>query len=364
MQLVLKMPDSNVLIAIATDASKYATGGMLMQEDTNGDWKLCAFLSHSLNLAEQNYNIYDRELLGVIHALKEWRHYLHGSPHPVKVLTDHKNLTYFHQPQNLNQRQAHWLLDLSDFDLQLHHVPGKDLAGPDALSCHPDHTPADDTNNYNVTLLPQSLFVNLIDASLARKIAASSDSDPVVITALSAIESDMLLPFKSKLVDWAYKGGILTYKDRVYVPEQSDLRRLTVAKHHNHPTTGHPGVLKTRQLVSTEFWWPGLASFVRKYIEGCAVCQQNKVNIHPTTPPLVPIPSSATRPFQQVSYDLITNLPPSSGFDSILVVVDHGLTKGVIFSPTTKTASALDIAKLFYNRVYSRFGLYDKIISD
>ena len=88
------------------------------------------------------------------------------------------------------------------------------------------------------------------------------------------------------------------------------------------------------------------------------------MNTHPTTLPLVPIPSSAARPFQQVSCDLITDLPPSSGFDSILVVVDHGLTKGVIFSPTTKTASALDIAKLFYNRVYSRFGLYDKIISD
>ena len=186
------------------------------------------------------------------------------------------------------------------------------MAGPDALSRHPDHTPADNTDNDNDTLLPQSLFVNLIDASLAGKIATSSDSDPVVIMALSAIESDMPLPFKSKLIDWAYKGGILTYKSRVYVPEKSDLRRLAVAKHHDHPTAGHPGVLKTRQLASTEFWWPGLASFVRKYLEGCAVCQQNKVNTHPTTPPLVPIPSTATHPFQQISCDLITDLPSSS----------------------------------------------------
>ena len=102
MQLVLKMPDPNAPFAITTDASKYATGGVLMQEDTNGDWKPCAFLSHSLNPAKRNYDIYDRELLGVICALKEWRHYLHGSPHPVKVLTNHKNLTYFCQPQNRN----------------------------------------------------------------------------------------------------------------------------------------------------------------------------------------------------------------------------------------------------------------------
>ena len=88
------------------------------------------------------------------------------------------------------------------------------------------------------------------------------------------------------------------------------------------------------------------------------------MNTHPTTPPLVSIPSTATRPFQQVSCDLITDLPISSGFDSILVMVDHGLTKGVIFSSTTKTTSALDIAKIFYNRVYSRFELYNKVISD
>ena len=82
------------------------------------------------------------------------------------------------------------------------------------------------------------------------------------------------------------------------------------------------------------------------------------------TPLLVSILSTTTCPFQQVSCNLITDLPTSSGFDSILVMVDHGLTKGVIFSPTTKTAFTLNIAKIFYNRVYSRFGLYDKIISD
>jgi len=134
MQPVLKMPDPSALFSITTDTSKHATRGVLMQQDTNGDWKPCAFLSQSLNLAEWNYDIYDRELLAVICALKEWRHYLHRSPYSVKVQTDHKNLTYFKQPQNLNHRQARWLLDLSNFDLELHHVPGKDLGAPDALS--------------------------------------------------------------------------------------------------------------------------------------------------------------------------------------------------------------------------------------
>ena len=142
-----------------------------------------------------------RRLPEVICALKEWRHYLHGFPHIVKVLVNHKNLTYFYQPQNLNHCQAHWLLDLSNFNLQLHHVPGKDLAGPDALSHHPNHSPADNIDNDNVTLLPHSLFIDPINFSCAGKIATFSDSDPIVLITLSTIEADMPLPFKSKLIN-------------------------------------------------------------------------------------------------------------------------------------------------------------------
>ena len=52
------------------------------------------------------------------------------------------------------------------------------------------------------------------------------------------------------------------------------------------------------------------------------------------------------------------------GFDSLLVVVDHGLTKGVIFCPTKKTITTEGVAIFFFHKVYLRFGLYDKIISD
>ena len=109
---------------------------------------------------------------------------------------------------------------------------------------------------------------------------------------------------------------------------------------------------------------PGLASFVYKYVEGCTICQQNKSNTHPTIPPLNPICSTSTHPFQQISCDLITDLPLSTGFDSLLVMVDHGLTKGVILCPTKKTITAKGIANLFFHKVFLRFSLYDKIISD
>ena len=363
-QPVLHIPNLSSPFAIATDASKYASGAILLQTDSNGEWHPCSYLFQSFFPAEQNYDIYDRELLAVIRALKTWRHYLHSSPFPIQVFTDHKNLTYFRKPQVLNRRQACWLLDLADFDLTVIHVPGSHLAGPNALSHHPDLLPSATPENEGVTLLPPSLFINLIDTSLSQHIQSSSTSDPLVLQALQSMDGSILPAFRSHLSDWQYTKGILTYKGRVYIPSDPSLRWAILVRCHNHETADHPGYLKTHQLVASKFWWPGLASFVCKYVEGCAICQQNKSNTHPTIPPLTPIRSTSTQPFQQISCDLITDLPFSKGFNSLLVMVDHGLTKGVILCPTKKTITAEGIANLFFHKVFLCFGLHNKIISD
>ena len=80
--------------------------------------------------------------------------------------------------------------------------------------------------------------------------------------------------------------------------------------------------------------------------------------------PLLSIPSSCTHLFQQLSCDLTTDLPLSDSFDTLLVVVDHGLTKGVILCPTKKTINASRVAALFFSKVFQRFSLYNKITSD
>ena len=131
---VLLMPDKTKPFSIESDASKFATGAVLRQADANGDTHPCLYLSQSLDAAQRNYEIYDRELLGIVRALDEWRHYLDGSPHPVEVLSVHKNLTYFCIARKLNRRQARWSLFLSQFNLQLKHVPGKEMIQSDTLS--------------------------------------------------------------------------------------------------------------------------------------------------------------------------------------------------------------------------------------
>ena len=85
-----------------TDTSLVAPGAVLMQKDGNGDLHPCTYYSKTFTPAEQNYDIYDRELLTVIWALEEWPQYLTGTKHPVTIITDHQNLMYFKSPQNLS----------------------------------------------------------------------------------------------------------------------------------------------------------------------------------------------------------------------------------------------------------------------
>ena len=169
---------------IMTDASLLASGGVLMQKDDNGDLHPCAYLSQMFTPAERNYDIYDRELLAVIHALDHWHHYLQGTPHPVTLLTNHKNLTCFRQPQKLSRRQAHWMMFLQDFDLHFIHIPGSAMGPADALSHLTD--PDLSSDNTNVTLLPDDLFICTIDTILVDKITSSTVSDPLVLDALKA----------------------------------------------------------------------------------------------------------------------------------------------------------------------------------
>ena len=131
---VLLMPDSLKPFVLETDASLFASGAVLQQQDNNGNWHSCTYLSKSFNDTERNYDIWDRELLAVIRALTEWQHYLQGSPHTITLLSDHQNLAYFRKPQQLNRWQARWSLLLTEYDLKLVHVPGTKMIQSDTLS--------------------------------------------------------------------------------------------------------------------------------------------------------------------------------------------------------------------------------------
>ena len=132
---------------------------------------------------------------------------------------------------------------------------------------------------------------------------------------------------------------------------------------HDHETAGHPGV-GIYNVVQQHYWWPGLHTFVKNYVQGCGTCQQFKIDRSPSKPAYLPTEGAKSlRPFANCSMDLITDLPPVDRHDSILVMVDQGLSKGVILI-CNKTLTSEGTARLLLENLYKRFGLPDNIISD
>ncbi|KAF9800977.1 hypothetical protein IEO21_10244 [Rhodonia placenta] len=131
---VLVLYDPNRETRIEVDASGYATGGVLMQKQDNSKWHPIAFRSHAMDPAQRNYEIYDKEMLAIIEALTNWRHYLEGLPNQFEIVTDHKNLEYWHTLQHLMRCQARWLLFLAHFDFHITHKAGTLNGKADALS--------------------------------------------------------------------------------------------------------------------------------------------------------------------------------------------------------------------------------------
>jgi len=151
---VLMIPDPTQPFQIESDTSLYTTGAVLSQLDGNGDRHPCSFILKTFSLAKRNYKIYNQELLAIIRALTEWCHYIQGSAHTTVIHSNHKNLTYFRSAQKLNHQQAQWSLYLSEFNLQLIHVPGNKMVVSDALSHRADHCSGNEHNNEDITLLP------------------------------------------------------------------------------------------------------------------------------------------------------------------------------------------------------------------
>ena len=132
-----------------------------------------------------------------------------------------------------------------------------------------------------------------------------------------------------------------TRQGQLAVGNTSELHCHLVAAHHNHATAGHPGIQQTISLISQCYWWPGLREFVRNYIKGCTTCQVTKAGTRKPKVPLFPITAQhALISFSVIALDLIIDLPPSEGYDPILMITDHNCSKAFLFFPCNQTITS------------------------
>ncbi|KAJ9512208.1 hypothetical protein QJQ45_012759 [Haematococcus lacustris] len=344
---VARPPDFSRPSTVKTDASLYAIGAVLSQRDDNGADYVVAYESRKLQPAEINYPTHDRELLAVVHALTLWRHYLLGRPFTIE--TDNCPITHIMTQPHLSARQLRWTQLLAPYSFTLVHKAGKTHIVPDALSRRPD---------YQLSALsvatPDSAFFATYDHH--------APQDP----AYQAAFSHTLSHNPSGPSSWHLRvidGRLYTASEppRLYVPA-SPLRSQLLHEAHDAVTSAHLGRAKTLERLQRHFYWPQMEQTVREYVRTCDQCQRNKATnqVPPGLLQPLPIPN---RNWQHVSMDFIGPLPPTShGYDMVVTVVDK-LSKMLHLIPTTATATAPDIAKLFFDHVFKHH-LPEAIVSD
>jgi len=367
---ILVFPDDSNPYRVEADSSDYATGAVLSQLCADEKWHPVAYLSKALSPVERNYEIHDKEMLAIIRALEEWRHFLEGAKHQVEIWTDHKNLEYFMTAKKLNRRQARWSLFLSQFDFKLHHRPGSRSMKPDALSRRADHGKGENDNNNVILLKPEKLHIQALrqghillegsEKTLLQKIRKSKDLDERVVKAVSMLRQAGVKDVIGE--DWSEEQGLILFRGKVYVPKDKEIRRQIVKLHHDSTLTGHPGRWKTLELVSRNYWWPNISRYVASYVKSCDRCNRTKTFPNKPVGKLTPnaIPSA---PWDVLTVDLITGLPLSQGYNAIIVMVDR-FTKMVHVAPCHDTVTSEGVARLFRDNIWKHHGLPLQVISD
>lgn len=344
---VLAVPNNEDPFKVECDASKYALGVELAQKQ-DGQWRTIAYLSKSLSPAERNYEIYDREMLAVMTALDEWRHFLMGAAHTFEIHSDHKNLEYFRKPQKLNQRQARWVTELSNYHFTLLQKPGKTMVKGDPLSRRPDHDKGDNDNT-DVQLLKSHWFRanDVLGTELLKK---------AILKTLDNYENTIKSKILQKDKDYSQtEDGLIWRRGKIVIPADKALRGHVIAAHHDSVSAGHPGQAKTQELVYRSYWWPSIKKDVKAYVKGCTVCQRSKIHHQPKAAPLHPNPIPEHN-WEYISVDMITHLPKSEGHNAILVIVGMK-SKDYLAIPTTEELNSEGWIDLYIKHVWSKHGL-------
>lgn len=366
---------------IETDASDGVVAGVLSQKHRE-DWLPVAFFSKTMNPAECNYQVHDKEMLAIVRSLEEWRPELQRKQDRFEIYTDHKSLEYFMTTKQLTARQARWAEALSEYYFIITYRPGKDNVQADALTRRDDEVVSQDQLKKEVRQ-QVLLTTDQLDPRIVQELQQASisvlaplettrpflDTATVVDRVLQANRNEPSLEaLKTQAAGTGpdsrltLHDGILLYQGRVIVPDVNCLRTHLIREVHDQISTAHPGRDKTYRLLRDRYYWRGMLADVDQYVRNCHPCRR-ALSPRDKTPGLLqalPIPD---RPWQHISMDFVSFNKDKHGYDNVLVVVDR-LSKESVSIPCHRTTTAEEMASLFIYHVWRYFGPPDSIVSD
>lgn len=316
---VLKLFDNTLPIVVQADASQFALGACLLQNN-----QPVAFVSRSLTEVEEKYPQIEKEFLAICFALDKFHQFIYGLK--ITVQTDHKPIVNIvsKDVHKVTPRLQRLKLKLLRYNLNVTYVPGTKMWVADLLSraCKNvnDSLMYDDSVNEVV----HSLKTEVSMSEVRIKQFQEETKKDEVLQMLSKYVLEGWPTGKSNIVDvkvkefWnirneiTYSNEMLFWGDRIIPP--SCLRSEMIKLAHEP----HLGYEKTKKRLQQIFYWPGLSKTVENILERCQVCEiYRRANIKQT---LIPH-ELPTLPFEKVGVDLC-----EFGNSNYLVLIDY-LTK-------------------------------------
>ena len=210
----------------------------------------------------------------------------------------------------------------------LKHVPGSRMGKTDSLSRRLDWEVGVERDNKGKILVKskwlevkrtEKVEIIVEGVDLLKKVKWLKVKGDEVVKAVEEMKQAGVKMLRDE--EWREVDGIMYKEGKVYVPKDNVLRAEIIRLHHDTPVGGHGRQWKTVELVTRNFWWPGVMKKVKQYVEGCNSCQRNKNHTEQPAGKLMPN-SIPEKPWVHISADFITKLPLAQGYNSILVVVD------------------------------------------
>ena len=375
-------PRPDATLALTTDASNLAVGGVLEQRGPNG-WEPLAFYSSKLKPNEKVYPPYDRELLGAFKAVRHFRDMVEGRH--FTLYTDHQSLvpSLSKKTDPQTARQTYQLSCISEFTTDIRYVKGKANLVADALSrpnegeavssdtdiivppvnsveflkskLHKDaqeHPLADaatgsavaptvlglSTSGHNNETVDSTDARTASAAESARKAAASLADLNCVISSVGDYSIDWEEIARLQPLDPEFRQLRANARSGLNFKSIDIGRTNLIVDTSNGPFRpyipqacrrrifnvihglGHPGVERTRQAMCAKFIWPSIRSDSSRWARECLSCQQAKVTRH-VTPPIGEFAVPNKR-FEHINLDIVT-LPESNGHKYLLTAVDR-----------------------------------------
>lgn len=410
---VLDYPDfsTNNIFTLHTDASGKALGAVL----SNQNARPVAFASKALNSAERNYSTIEKELLGLVWAIRHFRPYLHGKK--FELYTDHRPLVYLFTLTDPSSRLTKFRLALEEYSFDVIYKKGTENVVADALSrisvkdlkaltphtsfvCTRAQIKKQQSSN-EVKAETDENELNYIEIQIGPNTNKNdnntkNEEDTVALQLKKGVLSidpntslTHLRGVMKRLVDFARATKIigLTLKcsneskslkekiealgivgmppifiigNKITEIDNKKDQQVIINDFHILPTAGHAGIKRTTNTIKQRYHWKSMDSDIATFIKNCAQCQKNKS--HNTRQPMQ-LTSTASSAFEKIFLDLVGPLLPDAQGNQYILTTQCDLTKYITATPILDKSTDA-VAKAFIENVILNYGVPKQILTD